>query len=81
MEEGGSLKSERGEKDIQEGMNNVPSTRMEWHGNKCELVNHVGEIIIEGRIVMCDLKEHVLENDLGEVDVGVIILSCPNDKS
>jgi hypothetical protein len=44
-------------------------------------VNHVGEIIIEGRIVMCDLKEHVLENDLGEVDVGVIILSCPNDKS
>jgi hypothetical protein len=29
MEEGGSLKSERGEKDIQEGMNNVPSTRME----------------------------------------------------
>jgi hypothetical protein len=35
----------------QEGMKNVLCMkRMEWWGRKCELVNHVGEIIVEGRL-------------------------------
>jgi hypothetical protein len=55
---------------------------MQWHGRKCALVNDVGEMIIaKGRIVMCDLRELVLNDDLGETDVGVTILSYPNDRS
>jgi hypothetical protein len=82
MEEGGLLKNARDEKDIQEGMKNVPCmTRMEWCGKKIELVNHVGAIITKGRIVTCDIREHILDNHLGEVDVGVTILNCPNDRS
>ncbi len=46
------------------------------------LVNDVGKIIIaEGRIVMCDLKEIVLNDDLGETDVRVTILSYQNERS
>jgi hypothetical protein len=46
------------------------------------VVNDVGEmIIVEGKIVTCDLKELVLNDDLGETNVGVTILSYPNDTS
>jgi hypothetical protein len=56
--------------------------RMQWHGRKCVLVNDVGNMIIaKGRIVMCDLREIVLNDDLGETDVRVTILSYPNDRS
>jgi hypothetical protein len=61
-------------------MKNVPCMkRMEWRARKCELVNHVGEIIVEGRIVAYDPREPILDNDLDETNVGVIILNCPND--
>jgi hypothetical protein len=67
MEEGGPSRSSRGEEDIHEEMKYVPCMkRMEWHGRKCELVNHVGEMI-----VACDPRELVLDNNLGETDVGV----------
>jgi hypothetical protein len=82
MEEGGPSRSSRGEEDIHEEMKYVPCMkRMERHGRKCELVNHVGEMIVEGRIVACDPRELVLDNNLGETDVGVTILSYPNDRS
>ncbi len=54
---------------------------MEWRGRKCELVNHIGKMIVEGRIVTCDPKKLILDNNLGEIDVGVTILSCANDRS
>jgi hypothetical protein len=77
MEEGTLLTS-----DMQEGMKIVPyMKRMEWYGRKCELLNHVGKNIIEGRIVTCDPKELVLDYDFGEIDVGVKILNCLKDKS
>ncbi len=51
MEEGGPSRSSRGEEDIHEEMKYVPCMkRMEWHGRKCELVNHVGEMIVEGSL-------------------------------
>jgi hypothetical protein len=82
MEEVGPSRSSRGEEDIHEEMKYVPyMKRMEWHGRKCELVNHVGEMVVEGRIVTCDPRELVLDNNLGEIDVRVTIFSYPNDRS
>ncbi len=40
----------------------------------------MGEAITEGWITTCDLKKHVLNEDLGDNHVGVIVLSWPNDK-
>jgi hypothetical protein len=54
---------------------------MEWCGRKCELVNHVGEMIVEGRIIVFDSTEPVLDDDLGEINVGFTILNYPNDRS
>ncbi len=82
MEEGGPSRSGRGEEDIHERMNYVPCMKkMEWHGRKCGLVNHVGEMIAEGRIIVCDLRKLVLDNNLGETNVGVTMLNYPNDRS
>jgi hypothetical protein len=68
--------------DMQEGMKFFPyMKRMEWCGRKRELVNHVGKNIVEGRIVTCDPKEPILDDDIGETDVGVTILNCLKDKS
>jgi len=55
--------------------------RMKWRGKKCELVNHVGKIIVEGRIVAYDPREPVLDDDLREIIVGVTILNYPKDRS
>jgi hypothetical protein len=67
---------------MEEVTKNVPyMKRMERHGIKCELVNHVGEIIVERRIVACDPKEPVLDDDLGEIEVGVTILNYPKETS
>jgi hypothetical protein len=67
---------------MEEGMKKFPCMkRIEWRGRKCELMNHVGDIIVEGRIVVCDPREFVLDDDLGETKVGVIILGCPKDTS
>jgi len=82
LEEGASSTTVKGDEKMEKGMKNVPCMkRMEWHGRKCELVNYVGEIIIERRIVACDPREHVLDDDLCEIEVGVTILSCPKDTS
>jgi hypothetical protein len=63
-------------------MKNVPCMKkMEWCGRKCEFVNHVGDIIIEGSIVTCDPREPVLDDNLGETEVRVTILSFPKDAS
>jgi hypothetical protein len=78
LEEGVPLTTTRGDEEMEEGMKNVPCMkRMEWCGRKCELVYHVGEIIVEGRIVAYDPRELILDNDLGETKVGVTILSYP----
>jgi len=53
--------------------------RIEWCGKKCELMNLVGNIIVEGRFVTCDPRELVLDYNLGETKVGVKILSYPKD--
>ncbi len=55
--------------------------RMEWCGRKCESVNHVREMIVEGKIIVFNSREPILDNDLGEINVGFTILNCPNDKS
>ncbi len=82
LEEGAPSTTTRGDEEMEEGMKNVPCMkRMEWCGRKCELVNHVGKIIVEGRIVAYDPKELILDDDLGETEVGVKILSCPKDTS
>jgi len=57
---------------MEEGMKNVPCMKnMLWHGKMCELVNHVGEIIVEGRFIAYGPKEHVLDDNLGATKVGV----------
>ncbi len=55
--------------------------RMEWCGRKCELVNHVREMIVERKIIVFDSRERILDNDLGEINVGFTILNYPNDRS
>ncbi len=82
MEEGGLSTSVKGEEDMQEGMKNVPCMkRMEQRGKKCELVNHVGEIIVEKRIVTYDPREPILDDNPGETNVGVIIFNYLKDQS
>jgi hypothetical protein len=67
---------------MEEVTKNVPyMKRMEWHRGKCESVNHVGEIIVERRIVACDPKEPILDDDLGEIEVRVTILNYSKDTS
>jgi len=80
--EGAPSTTIRGDEKMEEGMKNVPCMkRIEWHGKKCELMNHVGNIIVGRRIVAYDPRELVLDDDLGEIEVGVRILSCPKDTS
>jgi hypothetical protein len=55
--------------------------RKEWCGKKCDVVNHVEEKIVGGKITTCDPKEPIHNEDLGENHVVVTILSCPNHKS
>jgi len=43
-------------------------------------VNHVGEIIAEGRIVAHDPKEPILDKNFGEIKVGVPISNYPKDR-
>jgi hypothetical protein len=42
-------------------------------------VDDIGVVIVKGRINACDPKEVVLDEDLGETNVGVTILSYPRD--
>jgi len=44
-------------------------------------LNVVGEMITKEMIMACDLKELVLDKNLGETNVGVSILNYPNDRS
>ncbi len=82
LEEGASLTTVRGDEYMEKGMKNVPCMkRMVWHRTMCELLNHVGEIITEGRIVAYDPRELVLDDNLGETKVGVTILNYPKDIS
>ncbi len=68
----------RGDEEMEEGMKNVLCMkRMEWRGKKCELVKHVGKIIDEGRIVTHDPREPILDEDFGEIKVGVPISNYP----
>jgi hypothetical protein len=59
------------DEEMEEEMKNVLCMkRMEWCGRKCELVNHVGDIIVEGRIIAHDPREPILDEDFGEIKVG-----------
>jgi len=42
-------------------------------------VDYIGVMIVKGWINACDPKELVLDEDLGETDVGVTILNYPHD--
>jgi hypothetical protein len=44
-------------------------------------LNDVGEMITKEKIMACDLKEPILDKDLGETNVGVSILNYPKDRS
>jgi len=44
-------------------------------------LNDDGEMVVEGWIATCYLRELVLHEDLGETNVGVTILSCENNES
>ncbi len=80
--EGAPSTTIRGDENMEEVMKNVPCMKIiEWHGRKCELMNHVLDIIVGRKIVAYDPRELVLDNDLGEIQVGVRILSCPKDTS
>jgi hypothetical protein len=80
--EGAPSTTIRGDEEMEKRTKNVPCMKkMEWCGRKCELVNHVGYIIVEGRIVTCDPREPVLDDNLGETEVRVTILSFPKDAS
>jgi hypothetical protein len=80
--EGAPSTTIKGDEKMENGMKNVPCLkRMEWRGKKCELVNHVEDITVEGRIVACDPREPVLDNDFGETEIGVTMLSCPKHTS
>ncbi len=72
----------KGDEEMEEGRKNAPCMKIiEWHGRKCELMNHVRNIIVGRRIVAYEPKELVLDDDLGETEVGVRILNCPKDTS
>jgi len=72
LEEGALLMIVKGDEYMEKGMKNVPCMKsMLWRGRMCEWVNHVWKIIAEGRIIACDPKEHVLDDNLGETEVGV----------
>ncbi len=45
------------------------------------MLNDVGEMITKEKIMACDLKEPILDKDLGETNVGVSILNYPKDRS
>jgi hypothetical protein len=44
-------------------------------------LNHVGEIIVERRIVTYDPREPILDDNLGETNVRVIIFNYLKDQS
>jgi hypothetical protein len=48
---------------------------------ECELVDDVGFIGASGCVIACDLREVVLDNQLGEDHVRASILYCPNNIS
>jgi len=48
---------------------------------ECEFVDDVGFFVASGRVIACDLKEVVLDNQLGEDHVKVNILYYPNNIS
>ncbi len=81
----GSGQSSRGEAKFDTAQNNntfltISSIgRKFWHGKDCKLVDDIGVVIVKGRINACDPKEVVLDEDLGETNVGVTILSYPHD--
>jgi hypothetical protein len=42
-------------------------------------VHDIGVVIVKGQINACDPKEVVLDENLGEIIIGVTILSYPRD--
>ncbi len=60
--EGAPSTTIRDDEEMEEGMKYAPCMkRIEWHGRKCELMNHV---------VAYDPREFVLDDDLGELKLG-----------
>ncbi len=70
--EGAPSTTIRGDEEMEKGMKYAPCMKeIEWHGRKCELMNHVGDIIVGRRIVAYDPREFVLDDDLGELKLGL----------
>jgi hypothetical protein len=45
-----------------------------WRKTKCDLVNEVGDFVVK-RQVVCDLREVVLDDDIGKDHVGIAHLA------
>lgn len=60
---------------------NVLSLKRNWRGNECDVVDVEGVFIVTGRVIACDPREVVLNDDLGEDHFELFILYCRNDKS
>jgi hypothetical protein len=48
---------------------------------ECDLIDDGGIFITTGRVIACDPKEIVFDNQLSEDHVGVSIFYCPSNVS
>jgi hypothetical protein len=82
-EEGnGEEEEEQGDNEKERRNSHMPSKGMfVWQGAECDLVDDVGFFIVSGYVIACDLKEAVLNNQLGEDHVKMGILYCINNVS
>jgi hypothetical protein len=53
--------------------------RCNWRGTKCDVVDVEGVFIARGQVIACDLREAMLDDDLGKDHVGILILYCLDD--
>ncbi len=58
---------------------NVLSLRHSWRSIECDVVDVEGVYVDREWIIVCDSREEVLDDDLGEDHVGLFILYCLND--
>lgn len=61
---------------------NVPSLRhCSWRGIEHDVINDEGVFVDKGWVFVCDPKEAMLDDDLGEDHVELFILYCHDDIS
>jgi hypothetical protein len=82
-EEGnGEEKEEQGDNENERRNFCIPSKgRFVWQSVECDLADDVGLFIVSGFVIDCDLKEAILDNQLGEDHVKMSILYFLNNVS